>query len=289
VQVNVTNDIRPPDKLLLALEGGRALLEYHATLAALPILRSAAQGDGHSVLIFPGLTASDASTLTLREFLRTQGYKAHEWGLGLNLGPREGVLDACLDRVKKLRAESGRKVSLIGWSLGGIYAREMAKAVPDDVRCVITLGTPFRGNPRATNAWRIYEFASGERVDSVEDGRFASPPPVPTTSIFSRTDGVVAWQCSVERETATAENIEVEASHIGLGVNPAAIYAIADRLAQPEGAWRKFDRRTGLRRLFYKDPLRHERRREWAPRSGSLLGIVIGRGSRAAAIAHPAE
>ena len=136
----------------------------------------------------------------------------------------------------------------------------------DDVRCVITLGTPFRGNPRATNAWRIYEFASGERVDSVEDGRFASPPPVPTTSIFSRTDGIVAWQCSVERETATAENIEVEASHIGLGVNPAAIYAIADRLAQPEGAWRKFDRRTGLRRLFYKDPLRHERRRDWAPR-----------------------
>jgi hypothetical protein len=112
----------------------------------------------------------------------------------------------------------------------------------------------------------MYEFVSGERVDSVEDGRFASPPPVPTTSIFSRTDGIVAWQCSVERETATAENIEVEASHIGLGVNPAAIYAIADRLAQPEGAWRKFDRRTGLRRLFYKDPLRHERRRDWAPR-----------------------
>jgi hypothetical protein len=112
----------------------------------------------------------------------------------------------------------------------------------------------------------MYEFVTGERVDSVEDGRFASPPPVPTTSIFSRTDGIVAWQCSVERETATAENIEVEASHIGLGVNPAAIYAIADRLAQPEGAWRKFDRRTGLRRLFYKDPLRHERRRDWAPR-----------------------
>jgi pimeloyl-ACP methyl ester carboxylesterase len=256
VQVNVTNDIRPPSKLLLALEGGRASLEYYATLAALPILRSAARGDGHSVLIFPGLTASDASTLTLREILRAQGYKAHEWGLGPNLGPREGVLDACLNRVKELRDQSGRKMSLIGWSLGGIYAREMAKLTPDDVRCVITLGTPFTGSPRATNAWRVYELASGERVDSMDNGRFASPPPVPTTSIFSRTDGVVAWQCSLERETSKAENIEVDASHIGLGAHPAVIYAIADRLAQPDGAWKKFDSKSGLRSLFYKDPNR---------------------------------
>src|SRR4051794_11561062 len=259
MQASSRKSIRPPSKVLLALEGRRALLEYGATVAALPILRSAPRGDGHSVLVFPGLTASELSTLTLREFLRAQGYRAHDWGLGLNLGPREGVLDACLDRVKQLRAESGRKVSLIGWSLGGIYAREMAKLVPDDVRCVITLGTPFTGSPRATNAWRIYELASGERADSVENDRFASPPPVPTTSIFSRTDGVVAWQCSVERETMIAENIEVEASHIGLGAHPSVIYAIADRLSQPEGAWKKFDRESGLRSFFYKDPQRRER------------------------------
>jgi pimeloyl-ACP methyl ester carboxylesterase len=269
VQTDRSKNIRPPSKLLLALEGGRALAEYHGTLAALPILRTAPRGDGHSVLIFPGLTASDASTLTLREFLRAHGYKAHEWGLGLNLGPREGVLDACLDRVKKLRAESGRKVSLIGWSLGGIYAREMAKLAPDAVRGVITLGTPFTGSARATNAWRVYELASGERVDDMDNSRYASPPPVPTTSIFSRTDGVVAWQCSVERETVKAENIEVEASHLGLGANPAVIYAIADRLAQPEGAWKKFDRKSGLRGLFYADPLRHGHRRAW-PRRGML-------------------
>jgi pimeloyl-ACP methyl ester carboxylesterase len=264
VQVPGQTNIRPPSKLLLALEGGRALLEYYATLAALPILHSAPRGDGHSVLIFPGLTASDASTLTLREFLRAQGYKAHEWGLGFNLGPREGVLDACLGLVKKLRAESGRKVSLIGWSLGGIYAREMAKLAAEDVRSVITLGTPFKGSPRATNAWRVYEFASGERIDSMDTNQFASPPPVPTTSIFSRTDGVVAWQCSVERETSQVENIEVEASHIGLGAHPAVVYAIADRLAQPEGAWKKFDRERGLRGLFYKHPHRDERRQAGA-------------------------
>jgi pimeloyl-ACP methyl ester carboxylesterase len=267
--MNLTNDIRPPSKLLLASEGGRALLEYYATLATLPILRSAPRGDGHSVLIFPGLAASDASTLTLREFIRAQGYNAHEWGLGLNLGPREGVLDACLHRVKKLRTESGGKVSLIGWSLGGIYAREMAKLAAEDVRCVITLGTPFTGSPKATNAWRVYELASGERIDTMDDRQFESPPPVPTTSIFSRTDGVVAWQCSLERETSRVENIEVEASHIGLGAHPAVIYAIADRLAQPEGAWTKFDRRRGLRSFFYKDPHRGERRGRWA-RTGDL-------------------
>src|SRR3954468_25017429 len=125
--VQANRNIGAPSKLLLALEGSRALMEYAATLAALPILSSAPRGDGYSVLIFPGLTASDASTLTLREFLRAHGYRAHECGLGLNLGPRQGVLDVCLDRVKKLRSESGRKVSLVGWSLGGICAREIAK------------------------------------------------------------------------------------------------------------------------------------------------------------------
>jgi hypothetical protein len=132
----------------------------------------------------------------------------------------------------------------------------MAKELPDDVRSVITLGTPFRGSPRATNAWRVYELASGETVDTINREEIAQSPPVPTTSIFSRTDGVVAWQCSVERQAAFVENIEVEASHIGLGVHPAVLYAVADRLAQPEGAWTRFDRTSGLRGLFYKDPQR---------------------------------
>ncbi|GAC1331587.1 MAG: alpha/beta hydrolase [Beijerinckiaceae bacterium] len=250
--------IRPPSGLLMMLEGGRAMFEFGASLASLPILHSAPRGDGHSVLIFPGLIASDLSTAPLRRYLQAQGFRAHEWGLGRNFGPRPGVLDACLDRIRRLRAESGGKVSLVGWSLGGIYAREMAKEAADDVRCVITLGTPFRGSPRSTNAWRIYELASGEPVDTINREEIAKAPPVPTTSIFSRTDGVVAWQCSVEKEAAQVENIEVEASHIGLGVHPAVLYAVSDRLSQPEGAWKRFDRRgaTGLRGLFYKDPNR---------------------------------
>ena len=156
--------VRAPGALRLALEW-RAPWELGAGLAALPLLSMAPTGDGHPVLVFPGLIASDASTGLLRRYLTSQNYAAHSWKLGRNLGPRPGVLEACERQVEHLSARYGRKVSLIGWSLGGIYARETAKKLPEHVRCVITLGTPFAGHPRATNAWRVYEMASGERVD----------------------------------------------------------------------------------------------------------------------------
>ncbi|HEY0843720.1 MAG TPA: alpha/beta hydrolase, partial [Noviherbaspirillum sp.] len=133
---------------------------------------------------------------------------------------------------------------------------------PDHVRVVITLGTPFAGHPKATNAWRLYELASGRRIeDDTSQVDLPAPPPVPTTSIFSRTDGVVAWQCSVQEETERTENIEVHASHIGMGMNPMALYAVADRLAQPEGEWQRFDREGlgGLKKLLYRDPQRNPR------------------------------
>ena len=163
------------------------------------MLRHAPRGDGHSVVVFPGLAASDVSTLPLRAFLAERGYKPHGWDLRFNLGPREGVLERSLERVRSSRAARGRKVSLVGWSLGGVYAREIAKLAPDDVRCVITLGTPFTGNPRANNAWRIYELASGHGLDDADQWRrVREAPPVPTTSIFSRSDGIVAWQCCLQ-------------------------------------------------------------------------------------------
>ena len=252
---NTAENVRAPSALLMAMEL-RAPWEFGASLASLPILWSAPRGDGHAVVVFPGLIASDLSTRPLRRYLRDVGYVANKWDQGRNLGPRPGVLEGCVERVRKIRAETGRKVSLVGWSLGGIYARETAKSLANDVRCVITLGTPFIGHPRATNAWRVYEMASGERVDARRDyHEIAKAPPVPTTSIYSRTDGVVAWQCSVQPavDGAAIENIEVQASHLGLGVNPTVLYAIADRLAQPEGQWRPFER-SGLRRLVYSDP-----------------------------------
>jgi len=124
------------------------------------------------------------------------------------------------------------------------------------VRFVITLGSPFAGAPRASNAWQLYELASGRRADDRPGReRMKEPPPVPATAIFSRSDGIVAWQGCLEREGPGAENIEVEGSHSGLGHNPVVLYAIADRLAQPEGRWQPFDR-SGLRSLVYPDPRR---------------------------------
>lgn len=246
--------IKPPGWLLLALEG-RAVWELGATLLASPILRHAPRGDGHPVLVFPGLVTGDFSTLVLRNYIDQLGYASYAWEMGLNLGPRPGVVERCIERVRDLHSAHGEPVSLVGWSLGGVYAREIAKLMPETIRQVITLGTPFAGSAKATNAWRLYEFTSGQRIE--EDPRIANlrdTPPVPTTSIYSRTDGVVAWQCSVERETGTSENIEVHASHCGLGMNPAALYAVADRLSQPHGDWKRFDcdGLTGVKKLLYR-------------------------------------
>ena len=150
--------LRSPGWVRLALEM-RAGWEYGASLAVTPLLSLAPRGDGHPVLVFPGLITGDFSTLPLRNYLRSRGYATYPWGLGINRGPREGVVDACFALLDKLSDEHGRAVSLIGWSLGGIYARELDKARPASVRQVITMGTPFTGHPKATNAWRIYELS----------------------------------------------------------------------------------------------------------------------------------
>jgi pimeloyl-ACP methyl ester carboxylesterase len=236
------------------LAEARGLFELNSSLLLTPLLLRAPRGDGHPVLALPGFLASDISMAPMRRYLKELGYDAHAWNMGRNLGGIAAKRGALRDLVRRIHESTGRKVSLVGWSLGGIYARETAKRVADSVRCVITLGAPFAGHPRATNAWRLYEFLSGDRVDGARDwDQVKRAPPVPTTSIYSRTDGIVAWQCSVEQPGPQAENIEVEASHVGLVVNPAVLYAIADRLAQPEGRWRPFAR-TGLRRLIYRDP-----------------------------------
>ena len=236
--------VAPPSKLLLLAEG-RFFWEACASVAMWPALQLAPRGDGHPVLVLPGLAASDVSTAVLRRYLASRGYEAHGWGQGRNLGPRAGVEDGMIDLLRKLHGQSGRKVSVISWSLGGLYARMLATRFPDAVRNVITLGSPFAGSGQATNAWRLYEHVSGETADNEERWRDIRPtPPVPTTSIYSRTDGVVAWPCSIEKAGQQTENVEIlGGSHLGLGAHPAVLYAVADRLAQPEGQWKPFDRR----------------------------------------------
>lgn len=269
------NYVDPPSTFLLAIEG-RALLELGAFFLVYPYLRAAPRGDGHPVLVLPGLTASDASTEPLRAYLKDLGYSPHGWNLGRNLGHHDSVEGEMLDRLLELHHRYQRRVSIIGWSLGGVFARELAKEAPQAVRMVISLGSPISGCPRSTNAWRVYELASGRRVGHACQARKAAganhaenqpacgptcgrvrwhAPSVPSTSIFSRTDGVVAWQCSLEPEEENTENIEIEGSHCGLGHNPLALYAIADRLAQPEDVWTPFDR-GGWRSMFYPNPQR---------------------------------
>lgn len=261
------NPSSPPSQLLLALEV-RGIWELQAFFAAYPLLRYAPRGDGHPVLVLPGLAASDVSTRPLRSYLKAQGYAAHGWKLGANHGPRPGVEDGIDARLAELSDRYGRKVSLIGWSLGGVFAREVSRRAPERVRQVITLGSPFANEPKASNAWQLYEALSGRRVEDWP-GREAMklPPPVPSTAIYTRSDGIVAWQGCREQQSATTQNIEVEGSHSGLGFNPAVLYAIADRLALPENEWAPFDR-SGLRGMLYPDPHRGDSDWEAALRTG---------------------
>lgn len=246
-----TGQFDPPPLKHLLMEA-RAPAELFAGLASFFVDHWFPRGDGHPIVVFPGMGASDRSTLLLRRFLRKLGYRVYGWEQGLNLGPRHGVLARCRDRVHEINERYDRKVTLIGWSLGGVYAREMAKLEPDRVRQVVTLASPFAGSPHATNAYPLFRLLTGHHVHH-EPGlldRIREAPPVPTTSIFSKTDGIVSWICSVQHPTPRAENIQLAASHFGIGFNPLALFAIADRLSQHEGAWQPFELR-GLRRLLF--------------------------------------
>lgn len=230
-----------PHRGLLWLEG-RALVELAAVVPALPAFLRAPRGDGHPVIVYPGLGASDFSTRILRAFLRNRGYQVHGWKLGRNLGPTPERAEAMVARLHDIHARHGRRASLIGWSLGGIYARELARRYPELVRQVVTLASPFR-NLDAVNIPRFLRRNAESRPlpdqDALRAG-LATPLPVPSTAIYSRSDGIVAWQSCREVEGPGRESIEVMSSHLGIGHHPVALLTIADRLAQPEGTWRPF-------------------------------------------------
>jgi pimeloyl-ACP methyl ester carboxylesterase len=236
--------LRAPS-LLLMLAEARSVFELNSSLLLSPLLMRAPKGDGHPVLALPGFLASDLSMAPMRRYLKELGYDTYAWNMGRNLGGVASKRGALRDLLKQIHETTGRKVSIIGWSLGGVYARDLAVQLPDMVRSVITLGSPFTNDITATNATRLYEALSGEGATDNPEIReaIAGDMPVPATSIYSRTDGIVNWRTSLLRASDTSENIEVHlASHIGLGVNPASLWAVADRLAQPEGQFKQFDR-----------------------------------------------
>src|SRR5712675_1054994 len=248
--------LRPPGLGLLLAEV-RGIFEFNASLLLSPLLMRAPKGDGHPVLTLPGFLASDLSMAPMRRYLKELGYETYAWKMGRNVGGVSRMRAALRDRLAEIHTATGRKVSIVGWSLGGIYARDLALRAPEMVRYVVTLGSPFANDVRATNATRLYEALSGEAVDNDPELRkaIAGDLPVPTSSIYSRSDGIVNWRTCLLHPSDTAENIEVHlASHIGLGVNAAALWAVADRLAQGEGEFHPFDR-SGPFAIAYGSPV----------------------------------
>lgn len=249
------------DRRLAMAEGPRALAEIASLLPAAPYLGLAPRGDGHPVLVLPGLGGGDGSTLVIRRYLATQGFAPSAWGLGRNLGPAMTDLPGRLgERLEQVwRRGGGRRVSLVGWSLGGVYARLLAHRYPERVRQVITLGSPIGGIPDGSSApsraERVIRRMGDGTMDAGQARRLralvSDPlPGVPGTAVYSRSDGIVPWQIARQAPSEIAENVEVYGSHVGLGFNASALYLLAERLAQPEPAWRPFHR-SGWRRWVY--------------------------------------
>jgi hypothetical protein len=242
-----------PPSWLYVTDAARAVGEFGLLIAALPLGQLLPVGDGHPVLVLPGLLADDGSTWTLRRILRDLGYRAHGWRLGRNLGPTAATVTGLQNRLLDLHSRYGAAVSLIGWSLGGIYARTLARTAPTAVRQVITLGSPIHlAHQRQSRAGRAYNryahlHVVPRKLPPESDGE---PLPMPTTSIYSRYDGIVAWQACLDAPSPRAENIAVRSSHLGFGHHPAVIWAVADRLAQPLGQWEPFRPPPALRSLY---------------------------------------
>jgi pimeloyl-ACP methyl ester carboxylesterase len=231
----------------------RVFMEAGAMLAAAPMLALDRHGDKSPVLVIPGFTATDASTAVLRAYLRTWGHWAHGWRLGANLGPTAKTLAAIRERLEAVHARHGRPVTLIGQSAGGTYARYLAREQPDMVRQVITLGSPIQivsgDGSSVTKMARRLEHRFDQEFHRVADHQ-RGVLPVPATSIYTRSDGIVRWQVCLDIVDDRHENVEVFATHSGLAVNPASLHVIADRLGQRDRRWQPFSPPPWMRQFY---------------------------------------
>ncbi len=244
---------KAPSKLLFLTEGGRAAIGLGLYAASYNMLKKVPKGNGHPVLVIPGFMTSDRATTILRNYIKKLGYATKTWNLGINLGRPEYAF-RLRDRIQEINAEHNCKVSLVGWSLGGVFAREVAREIPHLVNQVITLGSPFGGIFEPNNARWIYDFIHGPKGVDVHKElleNILEAPPVPTTAIYSKEDGIVNWQYCIERkESPITQNVQIIGSHFGLGHNPSALYCIAERLQQSTENWSWFAPEGKLKMLY---------------------------------------
>lgn len=247
---------------LTSLLEARGLLEMAMLPASLPLLLEAPQGDGHPVLLVPGFMASEASLIALKLYLQTKGYDVHTWGLGRNMGFRSKHANALPQKIRYLHHVTGKKVSLVGWSLGGVFSMYGAQNALECVRSIITLGSPVSvaatgsQSPNAVKAlYRLVSHRLGSsahvmqpRAKAMRESRRLA---IPTSCLYSVSDGVVPPQeATIDGDPAMHENIQVPGSHIGLGFNGIVLAIVAERLAQPESGWKPFAPQGLLRRTL---------------------------------------
>jgi pimeloyl-ACP methyl ester carboxylesterase len=226
------------------LNESRFFWDVASSMARLPQLASHPRGAGDPVLVLPGFGAGDTSTVPLRAFLRMLGHDAHGWGLGTNGGDVVALLPRVIEQIERRAVAAGTRVRLVGWSLGGVIAREAARDRPDLVERIVTLGSPVVGGPKYTAARRAYQLRGGD-LDAIEAAvteRERVPLRVPVTAIYSKSDGIVAWQACIDRYTAGVEHIEVSSSHVGLGIHAEVYALVAQRLAIPRDTERRNSR-----------------------------------------------
>lgn len=233
-----------PSLFWYVTEPGRALTEFGLSYSYTNLNKQKKSGDGHPVLVIPGFMGSESSTVFLRGFIQKLGYEVYDWGLGRNLGRVEDI-DVLVEKVEKISAHHQKPVSLIGWSLGGVFARQVAKQNPALVRQVITLGSPFRNVVASNNATWLYTALFGsQKVKDLNHtvlNTFPTPAPLPTTAVYTKEDGIVPWETCMEmQEDEFHQNIQVRGSHCGLGMNSSVLHIIEDRLKYSMNNWTHF-------------------------------------------------
>ncbi|MFZ1752020.1 MAG: alpha/beta hydrolase [Saprospiraceae bacterium] len=250
----MTESISRPSFFWLLSEPGRALLELSTFYPYHKIKPKTVVGDGHPVMTLPGFLSSEKSTKILRGFIRDKGYDVYDWGLGRNMGKLQDM-ELLITRIEEVYRLTGQQISLVGWSLGGVFARQVAKERPHLIRQIITLGSPFSGLGQPNNiAWAYSALNGGKSVKHINEALLANipiPAPVPTTAIYSKIDGIVPWRfCMEMMPDDIHQNIEVYSSHIGMGVNFSVLAIIEDRLRQQKDTWDIFSPKGLLNNLI---------------------------------------